>query len=46
MPGQELVDALGRMGGEAREHVGEPGARIDVVELAGLGSRIAVGLLR
>ena len=33
VPGQELVEALGRMLGDASEHVGEPGLRIDVVHL-------------
>jgi hypothetical protein len=35
IPGQELVNALGGMIGQAREDVGEPGLRIDVVELGG-----------
>jgi hypothetical protein len=36
IPRQELVDALGRMIVEAGQDVGEPGLRIDVVELGGL----------
>jgi hypothetical protein len=31
MPGQQLVQLRGGMIGNARQHVGEPGARIDVV---------------
>ena len=34
MPGQELIEAPGGMVGDAREDVGEPGARIDATELA------------
>jgi hypothetical protein len=36
IPGQELVDALGGMVGQARQHIGEPSLRIDIVELGGL----------
>jgi hypothetical protein len=36
VPGQQLGDALGRMILQARQHVGQPGLRIDVVELGGL----------
>jgi len=36
VPGQELVDLLGRVMLQAREHVGEPGLRVDVVEFGGL----------
>src|SRR5579863_4520691 len=42
-PGHQLVDALGGMIGQASEHVSEPGARIDVVELAGRDQRIDGG---
>ena len=35
VPGQQLVDSAGRMLGDAGEHVGEPGLRIDVVQLGG-----------
>src|SRR3954454_7336681 len=35
-PRQEVADPLGRMVGQSRQHVGEPGLRVDVVELAGL----------
>ena len=34
------MDSLGRMVGQSREHVCEPGVRINVVELAGLDQRI------
>ena len=33
MPGEELREPLDRMIGDPAEHVGEPGLRIDVVEL-------------
>jgi hypothetical protein len=36
IPGQQLVDSLGRMVRQLFEHVGEPGTRIDIVELARL----------
>jgi hypothetical protein len=36
VPGQQLGDALGRMILQARQQVGEPGLRIDVIELGGL----------
>ena len=36
VPGQQLGDALGGVIGEAGEDVGEPGARVDIFELAGL----------
>src|SRR5579862_1786985 len=36
VPGQELVDALGRMGSEPGEDVAQPRLGIDVVELGGL----------
>jgi hypothetical protein len=32
VPGQEFVDSLGRMILQAREHLGEPGLRVDVIE--------------
>ena len=35
IPGQKLLDALGRMIRQPREHVGEPGLRVNVVELGG-----------
>src|ERR1700674_5231752 len=35
MPRQEFADAGGRMVGDAAEHIGEPGLRVDVVELGG-----------
>ena len=40
VPGQQLGDALGGVIGDASEDVGEPGARIDVVELARLDQRV------
>src|SRR5689334_10706786 len=51
VPWQELIEALGRMILQAREHVGEPGQRIDVVELGGLdqgvdGSGAAAAFVR
>ena len=42
-PGQELVDALGRMGSEPGEDVDEPSGRIDAVELGGLGQGVDGG---
>ena len=36
VPGQELVDAPGRMGSEPGEDVAEPGGRVEAVELGGL----------
>ena len=35
VPGQEFVDAFGGMILQTREDVGQPGERIDVVELGG-----------
>jgi hypothetical protein len=35
LPWQELVDPLGGMIGQVGEHVGEPGLRVDIVELGG-----------
>ena len=35
IPWQQLVEPLNRMLGDASENVGEPGLRIDVVELGG-----------
>jgi len=40
MPWQQLVDPLCRMIGETRQDIGEPGLRIDIVELARLDQRI------
>src|SRR6478752_7566087 len=36
VPGQELIDPLGGMIGQPRQDVGEPGLRIDAVELGRL----------
>ena len=35
MPGEQLVEPRGRVIGDAAQHVGEPGLRVDVVELGG-----------
>src|SRR5438128_11764757 len=43
VPGHQLVDALGRVGSEAREDVAQPGLGIDAVELGGLSQRIDGG---
>jgi hypothetical protein len=36
VPGQQIADPLGGIIGQARQHVVEPGLRIDIVELGGL----------
>ena len=36
VPGEQLVQAAGVVVGNAPQHVGEPGLRIEVVELGGL----------
>jgi hypothetical protein len=36
IPGQQFVEFLGRMLGDARENVGEPGLRINIVHLGRL----------
>jgi hypothetical protein len=36
VPGQELADPLGGMIRQSRQHVGEPGLRIDLIELGSL----------
>src|SRR5207248_10140502 len=43
VPGQELGEAFGGMGGELGEDVGEPGGRIEAVELGGLGQSVDCG---
>ena len=43
IPGQEFVDPFRRIVGQARERVGEPGVRIDVVELGGFDERVKGG---
>ena len=43
VPRQELVDPPGGVIGQARQHVGEPGLRVDVVELGGLDQRVDRG---
>ena len=40
IPGQQFVNALGGMIGQASEHVGEPGLRVDIVELGGGDQRV------
>jgi hypothetical protein len=40
IPGQEFVKAPGRVIGQASEHVGEPGLRVDIVELGGGDQRV------
>jgi hypothetical protein len=35
-PGHNFVDPPDRVVGQARQNVGEPGLRIDIIELAGL----------
>ena len=35
VPRQQLVELLSGMAGDAGEHVGEPGLRIDVVQFGG-----------
>ena len=39
-PGHHLRDAMSGMVGQSGEDIGEPGARVDVVEFAGLDQRI------
>ena len=43
VPGEELVDPLGGMILQAREDMGEPGLRVDVVEPGGLDQRVDRG---
>ena len=43
MPRKQFVDPACRMIGDAGEHVGEPGLRVDVVELCGLDQRVEDG---
>jgi hypothetical protein len=43
IPGQELVDALGRMILQSHQDIGEPRLRVDVVELGGLDQRVDGG---
>src|SRR5438067_36230 len=43
IPGQELVDALGRVGGEPREDVAQPCLGVETIELGGLGQRVDGG---
>ena len=40
IPGQEFVNAPGRVIGQASEHVGEPGLRVEIVELGGGDQRV------
>ena len=43
VPGQQFIDAPGRMAGEAGENIAEPGCGIDAVELGGLDQRVDGG---
>lgn len=43
VPGQQLGDAYCRVILQARQHVCEPGLRVDVVELRGLDQRVDGG---
>ena len=43
IPGQQVADPPGGMIGQARQHVGKPGLRIDVVELGGLDQGVDGG---
>ena len=43
VPGQQLVDPLGRMILQSRQDVGEPRLRVDVVELGSLDQRVEGG---
>jgi hypothetical protein len=36
IPGQQVGDPFGGMIGQSRQNIGEPGLRVDVVELGGL----------
>src|SRR5437879_4362878 len=40
IPWQQLVDACGRVLRQARQHIGQPGSRIDAVQLADLDQRV------
>ncbi len=42
-PGEQLVDAVDLVVGDAGERVGEPGLRIDAVELGGFDQCIGDG---
>jgi hypothetical protein len=43
VPGKELIQPADRVIGDAGEHIGEPGLRVDVVELGGLDQRVEDG---
>ena len=43
VPGQQFEEALGRVIVQARQHVGEPGLRVDVIELGSLDQRVNRG---
>ena len=43
MPGREFGDALGRVVEQPRVDVGEPGLRVDVVELGSFDERVDGG---
>ena len=43
VPRQQVIDPVDGVIGDARQHVGEPGSRIDIVELCGLNQRVHEG---
>src|SRR5208337_2284266 len=43
VPGQQLVDAINRMVGDAGDDVAEPGFGVDVVQAGGLYERVHYG---
>ena len=43
VPGQALIEALGRMLGDTGEHVGEPGLRIDAIHFRRDDQRVHEG---
>jgi hypothetical protein len=40
VPGQQLIDSTGAIILQPAEHICEPGARIDVIELTGFDQRV------
>src|SRR4051794_29527332 len=40
VPRQEFVQALGWVVGQSLQHVGQPGVRVDLIELGGLNQRV------
>ena len=43
IPGQQFVNTLGRIDRQARQHIGEPSLRIDIVKLGGGDQRVDGG---